>query len=301
MRAETQAAGLEAPMLSPAELDALDRSVRRMLATGRREGVEIIGAGELTCVVDWKGFACKRLPPFDAPGRLDAYARLLDQYVGELRRAGIAVVETAAQSVEAEGAHVAYIVQRRVPAGTLLPTVLRPLPAEEAAGFLLPILDHVDACVAAGIGIDAQLSNWSVRDGRPLLLDVTTPMLRDAQGRDLLDTEVFVVMLPVLLRGIVRRFLVGDILEKNFDHRRILLDLVGNLPNYGLGHLTDASLPLVNARLEKPLTLADVLRYRREEWWTWRLIRRSLEAEQFWRRRILRRQNLNLLPSQLVD
>lgn len=301
VRAEMDAAGLEAAMLPAGELERLEQAVRRMLATGRREGVEIIGAGEITCVMAWGGFACKRLPPFDTGERLDAYARLLDRYLRELRAAGIAVVHTAAQRVSAGGEHVGYVVQRRVPAHSLIPTVLRPLPAPEAAAFLHPILDHVDACVAASIGIDAQLSNWSLEDGRPLLLDVATPMVRDEHGRDLLDTEIFVSMLPVVLRGIVRRFLVGDVLDKNFNKRRILLDLVGNLPNYRLGHLTEPFLALINARLDTPLTLRDVLRYRRGEWWTWRLIRRALEAEQFWRRRILRQPDLNLLPFQLAD
>ena len=292
----TEPAGLAEPMLPAAELERMERAVRRMLDTGRAEGVEIIGLGELSCVVARQGLACKRLPPFGQRARYDAYAHLVDGYLRALRAAGVAVVETAAQVVEVDGEHVGWIVQRRVPADTLLNARLRAAP-DDLARHLPSILDHVDACAAAGLGFDAQLSNWSVEDGRPLLLDVTTPLMRDARGRDLLDTELFLAMLPALIRGLVRRFMLGDILDRYFDRRGVLLDIVGNLPDYGLERLTADALARVNARLDAPITAREVKSYRREQWWTWRVIRRALEAEYFWRRRVLRRRVLNLPPT----
>ena len=290
------AAGLRPP--EPARMRQLDQAIRRALLTGERSGFDLVGAGEITCVVGFDGCACKRLPPVGDASRLAAYGALLERYVGELGALGVPVVDTAWRMVSEGDQHVGYIVQRLVPADTLLPGVLRRGTVAQAVAVLEVVLDHVDRCVDAGVGIDPQLSNWSIEDGAPLLLDVTTPMLRDEAGRDLLDTEIFVAMLPVLVRWIVRRFLVADILDKNFERRGALLDLIGNIENYGLKHLTEAFLPVVNARLEAPLTLAEIARYRRTERVTWTILRRALWLEQLVQRRVLRTATLHLLPSE---
>jgi len=286
--------------LAPKRLSHLDNAVRQMLLTGERGGFDIIGAGEITCVVGIDEFACKRLPPVTDPSRLDAYGTLLVSYLGALKKIAIPVVETEWQTVPGPADHVGYIIQPRLPADTILHKVMASMSDAENVAVLSTILDHVDACVDAGIGIDPQFSNWAMADGRPLLLDVTTPMLRDEDGNDLLDTEVFVVMLPVVIRSFVRRFMIGDLLNKNFEKHGILLDLIGNIVNYDLDHLTEVFLPIVNERLEAPLTMKEIKGYRREEYWTWLAIRKALQIEQFWQRRIRGKPTLHLLPSEFV-
>lgn len=284
-------------MLPTDQIAALNDAVECLLTTGRAGGLELIGAGEISCVVAWQGFACKRLPPFDSLARVDAYRALLMRYLERLRACGVDVVDTAFQSIERDGKWIAYIVQPRVPADWWLPARMRAASETEAVGLVRPVLDHVQACEAAGIGIDAQVTNWSVRDGRPLYLDVTTPMLRDEAGRDLLDTEIFVATLPLIVRAIVRRFLVGDLLNRFFNRRETFLDLVSNIANAGLTHLTGPLLAEVNTRLDRPLAMKDVTAYRRQEWWTWMAIRKCLAAEQL-ARRLRRAPHPHLLPAQ---
>lgn len=284
-------------MLSGNSLVALDRAVTSMLTTGHAEGLELIGAGEITCVVGWEGFACKRLPPFDTFARASAYRDLVMRYVDLLRECGVPVIDTALQWIERDGKWNAYIVQPRLDASTLLPVHLRHAPVPLAAALVQPILDHALACQRRGVGIDAQVTNWALRDGVPLYLDVTTPMLRDADGRDLLDTEIFVATLPAVVQSVVRRFLVGDLLNRFFNARETYLDLVSNIANCGLAHLTEPLLAEANARLDVPLTLKDIRNYRRQEWWTWMVIRKCLAAEQ-WMRRIRGAPHPHLLPSQ---
>ncbi|MDG2282453.1 MAG: DUF6206 family protein [Longimicrobiales bacterium] len=286
--------------ISDAELAELDARVIDMMRTGVRNEVEIIGAGEMACVIGLGDHALKRLPPVSERARLESYGALVDEYVAALEQVGVRVAETEWRIVSSETNQVAYIIQERVSAASLMPDVVRCGTETEAVALLEQVLDHVDACVLAGIGIDPQLSNWSIRDGRPLLLDITTPMLRDEKGRDRLDTELFVAMLPALIRGFVRRFMIGEILDKNFNRHGILLDLIGNIVNYGLGHLTPVFLPAINARLEQPLTMKEVRAYRRSEHWTWSAIRRAFRVEQFWKRRVLRQPTSHLLPSEYL-
>ena len=284
--------------LDEARLEALDAAVRRMLLTGERRGFDLIGAGELACVVGIEGFALKRLPPVEERARLEAYGTVLNEYLRALRTAGVAVIETEWRVVASGDVFAGYLVQRRVGADALLPGVVRRGCETEAVEILETILDRVDACVDAGIGIDPQISNWCMLDGKPVLLDVTTPMLRDEEGRDRLDTDLFVAMLPWVIRSFVRRFMVADLLDKNFEKHGILLDLIGNIVNYDLGHLTGVFLPRINARLEAPITEKEIATYRRSEVLAWGAIRRALRIEQWWKRNVLRRPSLHLLPSE---
>lgn len=285
-------------MLSPQDVDDLDRAVERLLTTGVRGEIKLIGAGEMTCVLEWRGHACKRLPPFHDRQRIDSYRGLLEDYLGRLRGCGVPVIETELQVVSRGDVHMVYLAQPLIPAELCLPAWLRQAPHDDRITMVRAVLDHVQRCTGNGVGIDANLSNWSVRDERPLYFDVSTPMLRDEAGRHRLDTEIFVATLPAMVRGLVRRYFVTELLDRYFDARTVYENLLGDLPNTRLDEMTMPLLAEANARLDRPLTLKQIEAYRREDWLTWRAIRQLLKLEQFWRRAILRAPNPHLLPSQ---
>jgi len=285
-------------MLDRGSARALDRAVLALLAGAAPSELEVIGAGELTCVLGWRGLACKRLPPSDSATRIEAYGALVGRYVGELVEAGVPVAPTEFVTLPYDdGSAVGYVVQPRVPASDLLPVRASTLGDLDLGTTVNQIVEFVDRTLGAGLGIDAQLSNWALVDDVPTLLDVTTPMVRDEAGRDLLDTGIFLATLPIGIRQVVSRFMVDDLLEKNFDRRSIFLDLVGNLENYGLADRTGLVLDVVNDGLRPKLSLREIQAYRRSERWTWRAMRWALRAEQGWRTRVLRQTAQHLLPS----
>lgn len=289
--------GLVGLPLDDARIAELDRSIAAYVSGAGHAPFDLIGAGELTCVIGWRGWAFKLLPPVHDRARVEAYGALLDEYLQALRSARVPVVETSFALTASERGVAGYIVQPRLPAEQLLSKVVQHRSAEDAVQLFNRLLDHVDACVARGIGIDPQLSNWMMIEGEPQLIDISTPMLRDADGRDRLDTEFFVALLPRMLQGVVRRFMVADLLEKNFDHRQIVLDLIGTMANYGLERLTEPFVTAANERLERPLTVREVERYRREDTATWWVLRRAFAVEQWWRRRVTRAPSLHLVPA----
>lgn len=252
-------------------------------------------------MIGWGAFAFKLLPPVADPSRVERYGALLDEYLGALDGAGVPVVETSFGVVSSSRGAAGYIIQPRLDADHLLARVCARSDEATALGFFERLLDHVEACVDAGIGIDPQFTNWMLVDGEPRLIDIGTPMLRDAQGRDRLDTEFFVTLLPRLLQGLVRRFMVADLLEKNFDHRQIVVDLIGQMVHCGLESLTEAAVAAANRRFERragiePLSVAEIRRYRREDTATWWVLRRAFAAEQLWRK-LTRAPALHLVPA----
>lgn len=287
-------------MLTTEDVADLDRAVEHLLSTGDPGEMEIIGAGEITCVVAWRGHACKRLPPFTDPARVSAYEQLLGEYLAALNQAGVSTLPTTLVRITNRDRLVAYLVQPRIPAGNGMPRWMLGVPMSEAVAMAARVLDLVRGCNAAGVGIDANLSNWLVQDGQPVYLDVSTPMLRDAAGRHRLDTEIFVATLPAIVRGVVRKYFVNDLLDRYFVTRSVYENLIGDLPNTQLDHFTARLLTEANARLDQPLTLKQIAAYRREDRLTWRTIRQLLKLEQFWRRTVLRSPHPHLLPSQFT-
>jgi len=285
-------------MLTQQDAVELDAAVDHLLRTGDRGEMEIIGAGEITCVVAWRGCACKRLPPFDEPARLDAYHRLLQEYLTKLNAAGVTTLRTECRIVNKTDRQIAFLVQPRVAAEQCLPEWMKRVPQPEAVAMAVQVMDLVRRAIAQGIGIDANLSNWLVQNDAPVCLDVSTPMLRDAAGRHRLDTEIFVATLPGVVRGLVRRYFVTELLDRYFVTRSVFENLLGDLPNSGLDHLTEVLLAEANARIDTPLTMEQIRAYRREDRLTWNAIRQLLKAEQWWRRHILRASHPHLLPSQ---
>ena len=171
---------------------------------------------------------------------------------------------------------------------------------EHAARSLLgEIVDVVLAVVDDRVGLDAQLSNWAMRDGRLTYFDVTSPMLRTAEGFSELDVEVFLASLPWPLRAPVRRFVLPGILHRYHVARTVVLDLAANLIKERLDSWIPTVLAAAGDRLAPPLTEDDVRRDYRSDARTWNLLQAVRRADRTWQRRVRRRPYPVLLPARI--
>lgn len=257
-------------------LAALEARVERALASGEPGGLEVLGWGEISAVLSLESgghaFACKRLPPFPDASRLDAYRATLEDYLAALASRGVRVVPSALVEVARPGARIAYLVQPRLDPGLLLPAVLARAPAGEAERLLERLAGHVAAAVGPGLGLDGQVSNWAVLDGELAYLDVTTPLLRDGSGAERLDTDLFVASIPWALRGLVRRLLLREILDKYYDPRGVLLDALANLVKERLEGLLPAFARAAGARVHPALDPAEARRAYAADARMWRIL-----------------------------
>jgi len=244
--------------------------------------------------------AAKRLPPFPDEAGYRAYQALVADYVAALEAKGIAAVPTELHALERAGrAPVAYHVQPLLPADRLAPRALAAAEPAAAAALFERIAERVLAFVDARHGLDGQLSNWVLDGDRLLYLDLSTPLLRDDAGADRLDTSIFMASLPWLLRPLAARFLLAGILEKYYQPRGVLLDLLGNLHKERLEHLVAPFLAIVGARVTPPLSEAEVLRYYRQDARSWALLQRLRRLDRGWQRRVRRRPYPFLLPGRI--
>jgi len=290
-------------VIATPDLEQLERVVEHAITTGDESRLYVLGYGEISSVVAWPEetgpHACKRLPVFDDEARFDAYRACFDDYLAALATSGIAVLESRLQTITGSGAGVvAYCVQPVLDPGSLAPAVLRGGDRTTARDVLERVVEHIARTVEPTLGLDAQLSNWArdpTGDGL-VYIDVTTPLLRDAGGRDRLDTELFMASLPAAFRPVVRRFMLDDILDPYFAPRAAALDLAGNLHKEGLAHWVPDLVAIANGRLGLDLDVDEVARYYRRDARLWALLQRARRVDRAWQRRIRRRAYPFLLP-----
>jgi len=292
-------------MTTVADVTPLEEAVDRALATRDQDGLHVLGYGEITTVLAWPGadgpWACKRLPLFDTEARIQLYRQRFNEYVAVLSARGITVHDSRLQIVPTTGGTAVYIIQPALPSGLLGPARLRAASDAEGRALVGEIIDKIAAVSSPRVGLDAQLSNWACLDGELVYFDISTPMLRDAEGRDLLDTELFISSLPPYLRPVVRHLLLGSLLDQFFSPRTTALDFAANLYKEELGDWVPAVVELANERLRPDplLSVQEARRYRRRDARTWEMLQRMRRIDRVWQQRVRRRHYPFLLPGRI--
>lgn len=291
-------------MLAWQDLAALDAAVTRAFATGDASGLEVLGYGEISAVVRWtsggRSWACKRLPTFSGLRDADRYSGLFEEYLATLRSRGVTVVPSTLQRLLGDDDKVViYCVQPLLPADQLAAKVIARSREAQARALFETLLGRILAAVAPQVGLDGQLSNWVVDGDDVAMLDVTTPMLKDAAGRNRLDMELFLAAVPPPARPLFRRYVVPSVVDKYHDPRGVTLDLIANLIKEGLESHIGPFLEIANRKLSRPIDPTEVRRYYSADarvWSVWQALRRG---DRFVCLRVLRRPYPFLLPGRI--
>jgi hypothetical protein len=262
------------PVLDDEELNALDASVIEY-RRGGDHGLKIIGHGSISVSIEWRGGAVvKPLPLFPSRAAFDAYSFVLGKHFQILEDGSVGILSTTLQGLEREsGAWAGWLIQPRVPSERLLPQYLRSVGHGEAVASLSDLAAHITAVVSPRFGLDADLTNWCVDDaGKLLLLDSSPPLLRDGQGRGLIDLGIFLASIPRVLRAPVRRFVVPRLINKFFERRSLFVDILSGFYSEQLSHLLPEVIPLWSSLVENRITEEEVLRYKRRNERLWRAL-----------------------------
>jgi hypothetical protein len=101
------------------------------------------------------------------------------------------------------------------------------------------------------------------------------------------------------MRSVVRRFLLGTILDKYYDARSVALDFMGNLHKEALTRLIDPLLVVANENVSPAITKEEVAKYYRSDAMLWEILQRLRHVDRLWQRRVRRRQYPFLLPGKI--
>lgn len=282
-------------------LEDLERKVSRALATDDQSRIDVLGYGEISTVlrleVDNRSYACKRLPPFPEKA-IGPYREACSAYLTALGERGVRTASSTIEIVPSATAEAVYCVQ---PIEDLLVVDhLRTIGRNETASLAERLVAVISSTIDGRLGLDAQISNWALdHDGEFVYIDVTTPLIRDENGSEMLDTDLFIASLPAFLRPVVRRFLLGEILSHYYDGRAALLDLIANLKKERLEDAMPAFLDAANEVVDPPITRKEVDRYYRRDATMWEVLQRLRRSDRWWQRRIRRRGYPFLLPGKV--
>ncbi len=279
----------------------LERQVGDALISDDRSGIDVLGYGEISTVlrltVDGRSYACKRLPPFPE-NAIGPYREACTAYLVALGERGIRTASSTIEIVPTEGHSVIYCVQPIE--DVLLVDRLRTAGPDEVATLADRLVAVIDEAIDERLGLDAQISNWALdSDGEFVYIDVTTPLIRDDDGNEMLDTDLFLASLPAFLRPVVRRFLLGEILSHYYDARAALLDLIGNLKKERLGDAIPVFLDAANRVVDPPITDKKIDRYYRNDAVMWEVLQRLRKSDRWWQRTVRRRGYPFLLPGKV--
>ncbi len=280
-------------MIDPGDLERLENRVQAALLEDG--SLDIAGYGEISCVLNLRSngqrFVCKRLPPMPITSFL-AYKDVAEAYVLALELRGISVVPTAFPAVGIDPV-TAYCVQPRQE--RLLVDALRTDPGE----WIESLVASIASATGSGLGLDGQVSNWAIDGERLVYFDVTTPLLRDNEGSERLDLELFLQPLPAAMRPAVRRFMLNEILSHYYEPRAVLVDAAANLIKERLENLIPVFLAAANKSVDEPITDKEVRRYYRRDALTWEVLLRLRRMDRWWQRSIRRRTYPFLLPGEV--
>jgi hypothetical protein len=280
-------------------LERLEADVKANLSGDTGIALDVLGYGEISTVLRADGVdgpvAAKRLPAMTGE-QLSAYKEILARYLDDLRARGVRPVDSVVFSVGSDP-FTPYCVQALQP--LLLVDELRTADSETIDRRVEQLVGIVVGAVDGWLGLDGQISNWAVNGDEPLYVDVTTPLLRDASGRDELDTDLFIASLPWALQGSVRRFLLDEILSHYYDPRAVLLDMAGNLVKERLAQVMEPLLRATNGAVSPPITTDEAMKYYRTDARMWELLQYLRQADRWWQKTARHRMYPFLLPGEI--
>lgn len=285
------------------DIDLLERFERELdpLHPERSQiPTQVLGYGEISTVltIGHSDLAYKRMPMFADEDEITAYATALETYLARLKDAGVRVTPSTLVTLQQRCANrrVAYLVEPRLPAHAIGNSLVRTLAPTEAQRLLQAVLGELlkvyrfnrqQAGVWA-LGIDGQISNWAA-EGLPSegvlprevvlsYFDVNTPLVR-REGVELLNTELFLRSAPAFLRWVLRLFVLHDVVDRYYDLRRVVVDLIANLYKEGCADLIPGWLETANRFLAeetaerdfRAIEATEVRAYYRNDVRIWRL------------------------------
>ncbi|MFW9932085.1 MAG: DUF6206 family protein [Candidatus Thorarchaeota archaeon] len=291
----------------------------------------ILGYGEISTVFEvldesQQDIAFKRMPLFDSIGEVATYSKVYYQYHDWLAKIGVEIPKYGATTVTThKGRTVLYLYQKKLPEASIGNKLIHILDLEQVEHLVLIVLREllkVWDFNAANIGaiqvaIDGQISNWAVKDWREGLtelddtsqvyyLDTSTPLFR-IDGHEQLDVELFLKPTPPGMRWILKKFYLQEIVDRYYDFRKVVIDLIANfykeqLPEY-VPVITELANDFLLTEAMKHdidmISIEEVEDYYKDDASTWKLYLRMRRFHRFIKTKILRGYYAYILPGKI--
>jgi len=277
----------------------------------------LVGYGEISAIFqigDDSATVYKRMPLFSDTAEAEQYAVMHRDYCDLLTRAGLTLPQSKTAVVTLPGRPVVlYIAQQKFPSHCVANKMLQTCDVQKAKWLIEQIVREIMKCRQYNkscrpefeLALDGQISNWVVMEeqgGQQLyFIDTSTPFIR-RDGVEQLDPQLLLQSAPAFLRWLLRMFFVDDVMNRYYDPRQVLIDLVANLYKEQLAELVPMAVETINGIIGPdilPLKLTDVEKYYREDKFIWTLFLALRRMDRWMTTTIFRKRYEFILPGKI--
>jgi len=258
---------------------------------------EVLGYGEISVVISIKGlenFVLKRLPIFRNYDECLYYKKIFDEYADILtKKVGISIPYQVGIALNLSEP-VFYSVQEKLPKEWLGQFVFNSLEnPSDVQNFIGRIVEEIKRVCRFNlmkdevykIGIDAQLSNWALKGGLEnlssgdlLYIDTSTPLIKENE-KEKLPADNFLSSTPPILKILIKKLFMKEVLERYYDCRSIILDFSSNLLNEDNKENVKISLDFISRH--EGINLEDIISYHKKDYTIWKTFWISRKIHRF--------------------
>jgi len=296
----------------------LFRKIRRDLKELFRKGISVavLGYGETGSVLSLasgnledsfpiSNIAYRKMPIFPDRKSIDAYEELFNRYHIVLKRIGLNPPRHGIRKIKREdGTFTVFTTQTRLPSESIGWNVVEAIsPAQIRLLFRMILEEELKVAKfnrenpEVSIGLDLQISNWAVigfepknahikGDERLAYIDTSTPLIRE-NGKELLDGKLFASGIPPFLRFVAKLVFPKNILDRYYDPRSSIIDLISGFLRKGklelLPALVEEANKFFDERMQEfeiqPITEREVIKFYRKESLCWKIFGKARQLD----------------------
>lgn len=291
----------------------------------------VLGYGEISTVFQvgtgsQADIAYKRMPIFESEGELEDYRWVFREYNRLLSdEVGLDLPSFSYATVEGNDSKpVMFLAQEKLDAASIASSVIHAVSEQDTVRLVRAVLrqlakvwDFNARLEEVRLGIDGQISNWSVKgfdasvpvlgeDIELVYLDTSTPFIR-LDGVEQLNPELFLRSAPSFLVWLLRLLFLDDVMNRYYDFHLVVVDIIANFYKEQLPDLIPALIAEANDFFSsevpalgiESITASEVRSYYREDAMIWRLYLGMRKADRFLRTRISRKGYPYILPGKI--
>ncbi|MFW9896295.1 MAG: DUF6206 family protein, partial [Candidatus Thorarchaeota archaeon] len=167
------------------------------------------------------------------------------------------------------------------------------------------------------VGLDGQISNFVLLDYDPkspkveedsklLYLDTSTPLFRK-NGVEAMEAELLLNSTPSFLRFLIKAFFVQDVLDRYYDLRLVIIDLIANFFKEQLPEIIPRLIKRANRFLEEeasqfglePISYIEVQKYYKSDKMIWVIFQNARRIDRYIKTKLLKKTYDFYLPEKI--
>ena len=292
--------------------------------------IKILGYGEITLVFeivnDEHNYAYKRLPIFETREQAKKHEHIFREYNRFLNEEiNIKTPPLEITWFESdEGKIIFYAIQEKIPSESVGNKVIHEIGTHDTEVLVLKALREMKKVWTFNkeneifdVGLDGQISNFAVLNYDPnnpkvdensqlIYVDTVPPFYRK-NGDEAMEIELLTKSMPSFIRGLLKLIFLQDLIDRYYDWRLVIIDLVANFFKEQKPELIPSLIKTVNKFLKEeasnfniePLTFEEVQKYYKSDKFIWALYQRMRKFDRFIKTKLLRKKYDYYLPGKI--